>query len=377
MKKYILLLMLFASSLISQAQEISSISKPPSGDNQKASVTQWIGPVSITIIYNSPDVQGPNGEDRKGHIWGELVPYGFIDQGFGSSKAAPWRAGANQNTTINFSHHVKIEGKDIAAGTYGLFLLPEKDKSWTWIFSKNYTSWGSYFYNSDEDALRVEVKPEESLYTEWLTYGFDDRQPTSTLAYLQWENKRIPFKIEVPEINSLYLAKISEELRNYEGFDYRNWSAGALFCVQRKINLDEALTWAETAISLPGIGQEEFNTLQVKAQVLEALGRTAEAEVVMDKAIKHPTANVNSIHQYGKSLLSQGKNKKAFDVFTLNRKMHPDDKFTTYIGLARGYTALGDKKNAIKNWEMAIKNIPSDQKGSLQFYEGELKKLKN
>ncbi|MFM7854313.1 MAG: DUF2911 domain-containing protein, partial [Flammeovirgaceae bacterium] len=173
-----------------------SLTLPPSGDNQKAKVVQYIGPVEVSITYSSPDVHGPNGEDRKGHVWGELVHYGYIDQGFGSSKAAPWRAGANENTVITFSHDVTIEGKALKAGSYGLFLATEKSDPWTWIFSKNYTSWGSYFYNQKEDALRVPASPQDAPYTEWLTYGFDDRQARSTVAYLQWENKRIAFKIE-------------------------------------------------------------------------------------------------------------------------------------------------------------------------------------
>ena len=115
---------------------------PPSGDNQKASVTQWIGPVSVTINYSSPDVHAPNGDDRKGKIWGEVAHYGFIDQGFGPSKAAPWRAGANESTTISFSHDVKIAGKNLKAGTYGLFLDVEKEGPWRWIFSNNSKSWG-------------------------------------------------------------------------------------------------------------------------------------------------------------------------------------------------------------------------------------------
>jgi tetratricopeptide (TPR) repeat protein len=362
--------------LISAYAYPQALTQPPSGGNQKASVSQWIGPVSITINYSSPDVHGPNGEDRKGHIWGELVPYGFTDLGFGSSKAAPWRAGANQNTTISFSNDVKIEGKDLKAGTYALFLSAEKDKPWTWVFSNNSTSWGSFFYDVKEDALRAEITPQDAEYAEWLTYGFDDRKPNSAVAYLQWENKKIPFKIEVPNINEIYLTKMREELRNSIGFDYRNWMFAAQFCVQNKTNLEEALVWAENAITLPFIGTEDFNSLQTKAQVLDALGRTAEADAAMDKAIKHPTATTMLIHQYGKTLLTAGKNQKAMDIFLLNRKMHPDDKFTTYVGLARGYTALGDKKSAIKNWETAIKNLPEDQKRNLTFYEGELKKLK-
>ena len=104
MKTRLLLLMLLAAAATTSAQ----ITTPPSGDNQKSYVTQMIGLVSTTITYSSPDVHGANGEDRKGHIWGELVHYGFVDQGFGPSKAAPWRAGANENTTIKFSHDVLV-----------------------------------------------------------------------------------------------------------------------------------------------------------------------------------------------------------------------------------------------------------------------------
>lgn len=348
---------------------------PPSGDNQKASVTQWIGPVSVTINYSSPNVHAPNGNDRTGHIWGELVHYGFIDQGFGSSKAAPWRAGANENTTITFSHDVKIEGKDLKAGTYGLFLDVEKDAPWTWIFSTNAKSWGSYYYDPKEDALRVQASPEDAAYTEFLTFGFDNREANAATAYLQWENKRVPFKIDVPNINDLYVSIMRNELRNSVGFDYRNIQAAAQFCAQNKINLDEALVWADAAIN-PPLGREEFGTFQTKATVLRALKRDAEAEALMDKAINHATANVQAVHQYGRSLLAEGKKEKALAVFKLNRQRNPDDKFTTVVGLARGYAAVGDNKNAIKNWELAIKNIPDNQKQFLNVYEAELKKLK-
>ncbi len=353
-----------------------SLTTPPSGGNQKSTVTQWIGLVSVTINYNSPDVHAPNGDDRKGHIWGELVHYGFIDQGFGSSKAAPWRAGSNENTTITLSHDVKIGGKDLKAGTYGVFLDVEKEGNWNWIFSKNSTSWGSYYYNESEDALRASTTPVDAAYAEWLTYGFEDRLPNSVVAYLQWENKKVPFKIEVPNANDLYVSKMRNELRSNTGFDFQNWMRAAQFCAQNKINLEEALIWADYAISAPFAGQENFNTLSTKSQVLMAMGKNAEASTVMDKAIKLPDANVQAIHQYGRTLLNAGQSQKALEIFQYNFKTHPQEKFTTYVGLARGYTAVGDKKNATKNWEIAIKNLPENQKANLAAYEGELKKLK-
>lgn len=336
-----------------------------------------IGLVSATIAYSSPDVHGSNGEDRKGHIWGELVHYGFVDQGFGPSKAAPWRAGANENTTITFSHDVLIEGKPLKAGTYGLFLALAKDGPSQWIFSKNATSWGSYFYDEAEDALRVPTSLDDSPYTEWLTFNFDDRLLASAHAYLAWENKRAGFKIEVPNALELYVDKIRGELNGSEtGFEYGNLAAAARFCAQNKVALEQGLQWADLAISMPYIGNKTFETLSTKAMVLNAMNKTADADAVMAEAVKLPGVSVQEVHDYGRSLLAANRNDKALEVFQLNRKLHPDDKFTTYVGLARAYTALDDKKNAIRNWETAIKNIPDNQKNNLAYYEGELKKLK-
>jgi tetratricopeptide (TPR) repeat protein len=371
MKKLIILLLMFVS-FWSWAQK--SLTHPPSGNNQRSQVTQFIGPVEISILYNSADVHGPNGEDRKGHIWGELVHYGFKDQGFGV-KAAPWRAGSNENTVITFSHDVKVEGKDLKAGRYGLFLVAAKEGLWTWIFSSNSTSWGSFSYQESEDVLRVQVNPQDAPYTEWLTYGFDERLATSAVAYLQWENKRIPFRIEA-NANEIYVGMMRNELRSLPGYDYRNWSAAAQFCAQNKINLEEALQWADHAMTPAIGGVEDFRTLSAKAGVLYALTRYDEAETIMDKAIRIPGAPLLGIHQYGRILLMADKKEKAMEVFQFNAKMHPEDKFAPNVGLARVYAAMRDKTNAIRYWELAIKNIPESRKAELPVYEGELKKLK-
>lgn len=374
MKRILLLNAFLFCALLTFAQGITT---PPSGDNQKSEVSQWIGPVKVTITYSSPDVHGPNGEDRKGKIWGGPAHYGYIDQGFGTSKAAPWRAGANENTLISFSHDVVIGGKSVKAGTYGLFLAVEKDKPWTWILSSDANSWGSYFYNPELDVARVEAKPQDCEYTEWLTYSFDNRKPNTATAYLQWENKRVGFAIDVPNVNDVYVQTITKELRGTTaGFQHEPYINAALFTVATNSNLEQGLKWADLAISDPFFGQENFNSLSVKAQVLAAMNRGADADAVMDKAIKHPTATVQLIHQYGRTLLQAGRTQKAVEVFQYNAKTHPEDKFTPNVGLARAYTALGDKKSAIKYWELAIKNVPENQKQNLGFYESELKKLK-
>lgn len=371
--KKIITLCLLVWGFSATAQQLTT---PPSGDNQKSKVTQFIGPVEVSIAYSSPDVHGPNGEDRTGKIWGEVAHFGFIDQGFGTSKAAPWRAGANENTVFTVSHDVKIEGKELKAGTYGLFLAVAKEGAYTWIFSKNSSSWGSYFYDAKEDALRVDVSPEDAPYKEWLTFGFEDRLPSSAKAYLRWEKKRIPFKIEVPNINEVYVSKMREDLRSSVGFKQENWLTAAQFCAQNKIHLEEALTWVDQSVSTPFIGVENFNTYQTRAAIYQAMGKTTEANAQMDKAIKDPNATVQDIHQYGRALLNSGQKEKAMEIFKFNAQKNPQDKFTPNVGLARAYTAAGDKKNAIKHWELALKNLPENQKQFLPQYEAEVKKLK-
>src|SRR3954469_4369292 len=106
------------------------------------------------------------------------------------------------------------------------------------------------------------------------------------------------------------------------------------------------------------------------------MGRDGESETVMDKAAALPGSTVMGIHQYGLSLLAAGKKEKAFELFKMNRRVHPDESFVTYVGLARGYTALGDKKNAIANWEIALRNIPESKKPNLPVYEKALRALK-
>src|SRR5450432_1640320 len=107
--------------------QFPGLTLPPSGNNQKASVTQFIGPVRVTIDYSSPAVHGPDGKDRRGEIWGKLVPFGLTNLGFGNGKPGPWRAGANENTVFAVSHDVMIEGKPLAAGRYGLHMIVGPD----------------------------------------------------------------------------------------------------------------------------------------------------------------------------------------------------------------------------------------------------------
>src|SRR4026209_803643 len=151
--------------------------------SQAAEAKQRIALTDITVKYHRPLVNG-----RK--IWGGLVPYGKV-----------WRAGANENTTIEFSDDVSVEGKPLAKGLYGLHMIPNPD-SCTGIFSKPNTGWGSYSYDQKDDALRVDVKPKQLAENdEALEFEFENLKPTSTAVTMKWEKLGVPFTVSVDDAN--------------------------------------------------------------------------------------------------------------------------------------------------------------------------------
>lgn len=159
----------------------------------QAGVWQRIGiDTDITIEYSRPGVKGRT-------IWGDLVPYGLAEGNqYSDNNPYPWRGGANEATTIEFSKDVLINGNKVPAGKYSLHFIPTEE-SWTIMFNKNIELWGSYQYNEEEDVLKIEVSPEEYPHTEWLRYGFDNLNGTSATAYLAWEKLKVPFEISVAE----------------------------------------------------------------------------------------------------------------------------------------------------------------------------------
>ncbi len=345
---------------------------PPSGENPQASVTQAIGPVRVTIDYSSPRVvRGKN--DRRGKIWGELVPWGMTDLGFNGCSSCPWRAGANENTTFAVTHAVKVQGQPLAAGTYGVHMIPGQDE-WTVIFSKDASNWGSFWYDPKDDALRVKTKAAKSEYHEWLTYEFTEREPAKATLALKWEELQVPISIEVENPNQLWVDNMRADLRGFAGFSWQNWQQAAAFCAQNKINLPEGLKWAERAVSDPtwSGGQENFTTLATLSLLQGMNGRAEEAVKTFDKALNHPSARPVEIHMAARQLMAAGNKEQAMRVFQFNAKRFPN-QWPVHVGLMRGYAAMGDKKKALEEAKLAVAQAPDE--GNRKNLQGLIKQL--
>jgi hypothetical protein len=358
MKRSLALVLLAAAVSLPAAAQFSGVTMPPDGDNQRSTVIQHIGLVEMRIDYSSPDVHAPDGTDRAGKIWGGLVPYGMANLGFGTcGDQCPWRGGANENTVFTVSHDVQVQGQTLPAGSYGLHFLPGQEE-WTVIFSKNHTSWGSFFYDAKEDALRVKAKPAKSEYHEWLAYEFTDRHPDKATVALKWENLQVPFDVAVPNAVDLYVQNLRAELRSSPGFNWQGWNAAAQYCLNNKTNLEEALRWAEQAAN-PPLGQANIVTLSTLAQLQGANGKTEESKKTMDLALNHPTAQPFDLHAYGRQLQAEKKLDEAMKVFELNAKRFPN-QWPVNVGLARGHAALGHKDQALKYAREALPQAPNE-----------------
>ena len=324
-------LLLLAS--LSHAQSILNLPRP----SQHALVTQRIGITDISVNYSRPLV-------NKRQIWGKLVPYGQV-----------WRAGANENTIIEFTDPVSIEGKPLAKGVYGLHMIPNQDE-WTVIFSKAATSWGSFSYKQDEDALRVNVKPQSSEYHEALTYDFDDVKPDSTLVTLRWEKVAVPFRVTVP-VHDIVEADLKSQLRTGSQYIWESWDEAASYLLAEKVDLPQALNYENHSIQL----ESRFDNLLTKSQILEAMGKNDEAKVVRAKALDN--ANAIQLHSYARQLQIQGKQDEALDLFRTNVKRYPNE-WISHSDAARLACAKGDYDGAVKEMKLAVADAPDIYKAA-------------
>jgi hypothetical protein len=315
--------------------------------SQHALVSQRIGITDITVNYHRPLAKGRQ-------IWGKTVPYGQV-----------WRAGANENTTITFSDPVTIEGQALDKGTYGLHMIPGENQ-WTVIFSKNSTSWGAFTYKQDEDALRVNVKPQPAEAHDALAYDFDDVKADSTVVTMRWDKVAVPFKVEV-KVNDLVTASIHRQLHGLNQYYWEGWDDAAAYFLTNKINLDEALKLEDQSIQ----AEERYDNLLNKSHILDAMGRKDDAVAFRNKALDK--GSPLQLYFYGRQLQAEKKPDEALALFRSNAKKYPD-YWTSHMGLARVYSSQKDFDNALKEVKLALPDAPESNKPGLENY---VKKLQS
>lgn len=299
----------------------------------EATVTQKIGLTEIAVSYHRPAVNGRQ-------VWGGLVPYGQV-----------WRAGANENTTVSFSTPVTVQGASLAAGTYGLHMIPAEGE-WTVIFSRESGAWGSFSYDQAEDAARVRVRPESAPFQERLGYTLDDPARDSVVLAMRWEKVRVPLEVRI-DLPRTVLASYEAQLRGLPRFGWQGWSQAANWAATNDIELDQALAWADRSIGM----NRNFTNLRTKALVLSKRGDKAAADALTKEALS--IATEAEINAYGYQLMGQGNVDEAIRMFEKNTKDHPDS-WNTWDSLAEAYGVKGDKKKALEYYTKALGMTTAD-----------------
>jgi hypothetical protein len=293
----------------------------------EATVSQVVGLTELEVSYHRPAANGRA-------VWGTLVPYGQV-----------WRAGANQNTTVSFSTPVTINGTALAAGTYGLHMIPTAG-DWTVIFSRETGAWGSFSYDPKEDAARVTIKPEPAPHQERLGYTFDEPSADSVVLAMRWEKLRVPVPIRI-DLGRTVLENYNAQLRGLPRFGWQGWNQAANWAAQNGLDLDDAMAWADRSVNM----NRNFATLRTKALVLTKRGDTAAADALTKEALS--IATEAEINAYGYQLAGQRKMDEAIAMFEKNVKDHPNS-WNAYDSLAEAYAAKGDRKKALENYTKAL-----------------------
>lgn len=237
--------------------------------SQRQSIEQTIGDTEVRIVYHRPNLNGRNAFGREEVI----VPYGRV-----------WRAGANEATLFEFTNDVKVNGKDLGKGKYSFYVIPTEDE-WTVIFNESWDQWGTQ-YDSAKDAVRFEVTPVISGQSmETLSYSVGDVTDSKARIALEWENIRIPFTVDVGDVNGRILSAVRREMVS----DPVN-AANFVLSKEIKSSYEEAIGWLDGSLSIV----ESYGALFAKARLLGELGRRAEAVSAGERALEvGKQANVN------------------------------------------------------------------------------------
>jgi tetratricopeptide (TPR) repeat protein len=321
---------LIAALFVAPTPAQGQVALPTPRASPQASVTQLIGLTPVTVNYHRPGVKGRT-------IWGGLVPYGQV-----------WRAGANQNTTLGFSSPMTVGGELLAAGTYGLHIIPERD-SWTVILNNNSNLWGSMGYSAKQDALRLEVVPQDAPFEEWMGFSFAPVDDRSAMLDLRWENLKVSMLLEVDLAEST-LAAVEAAIEEM-GEDPERQSlmlvAAAELSVDNGLDLDRALAWVDRAVEI----KKTFSNLGLKAQLLEKLGRGSEAAPY--KAEAWTVASEADLSKVGGQLMAGRRYADAVPVFQLATRSFPKS-WKAHDQLGEAYRKSGNAEQAIEAYGRAL-----------------------
>lgn len=249
----------FSLGLFSLGLNAQKISVPAPSPLQ--TVTQKFGLGEISIEYSRPNAKGRN-------IWGDVIPFGKV-----------WRTGANSTTKITFTDEVKLEGKTVKPGTYGIYTIPYKDSCFVMLYSDLTLGGNVADYDVSKEVLRVKTTPiNVNINLESFTIDFEDVQPTSTKLLMVWQKRGIVLNITT-DIDARVMKSIEESMKSKEPEYFR----AATYYFDNNKDLKQALVWSNKAVET---NPKAFYMMLLKAKIEYALGDKKAGKSSAEKTIK-------------------------------------------------------------------------------------------
>jgi tetratricopeptide (TPR) repeat protein len=190
---------------------------------------------------------------------------------------------------------------------------------------------------------------------ETLTYDFDDVKPDSAIVTLRWEKLAVPFRVKADQ--EATLTNIQHQLRNLAQYNWAGWNDAADWCLNNKTNLETALKWAGTSITL----EDRFENEMTRSALLKELKRDSEAVAAAKRAVE--LGNAAQLYGWARQLQAQGQKTEALDYFRAVAKRFPDH-WLAHLSQARLSVAAGDFTTALKEVQAAQTGAPpANQQG--------------
>ena len=276
MKKYLLS---FSFAIIVAAASVAQRTPQPSPGS---SIIQTVGITDFTVKYSRPGIKGRS-------VFGENTPIAPVGQ--------LWRTGANQSTILESSTDFTFGDKTVPAGKYALFSIPNKTK-WVVILNKNLTG-GTEGYKDSDDAARVEITPLSGEFKETFEINFSNVSDSTTLLNIEWGAVTVPVKLSVAT-HALTIASLDKAVQD-KPEDVQTLQSAAGYLLLKNQDLPKALALTDKAIGL----QENWSNQWIKAQILNKLGKTAEALPAAQKAITLGTAAPDGAFNFYKTQIAK------------------------------------------------------------------------
>lgn len=143
--------------------------------SQPGAVSQEVAGTRIEVAYHRPVARGRA-------LFGALVPWGRV-----------WSPSADTVARLTLSNPVEINGTRLAAGSYGLWMIPDST-AWTVIVSAKADAF-HLRYPEGQDVARWTVAPQRGEHVESLLFVFPMVDADSATLQLRWGTTVVPLTV--------------------------------------------------------------------------------------------------------------------------------------------------------------------------------------